>query len=77
MIAQRHTSSTSAVMNKEAMVQTVMALLSQRHPMDLSRWDCNICGMIHTGQRPLACESCGNNSLSHQSALHREMNNHW
>lgn len=77
MIAQRNTSSTPVVINGEETLQAVMALLSQRPPTGALRWDCDICGMIHTGQLPLACESCGSTSLSRQSVLHREMNSHW
>jgi rubrerythrin len=77
MIAQRQTGTTPAGMNEEAMIQAVMALLNLRHPVGVSRWDCDICGMIHTAHEPLVCESCGGTSLSHQSVQHREMNNHW
>lgn len=77
MIAQRHTSPTPAVMNEEAMVQAVVALLKQRHPLGVSRWDCDICGMIHTEHRPLTCESCGSSALSRQPAPQCEMNSHW
>jgi len=76
MIAQRHTGATAAVMNEEAMIQTVVALLNQRRPVDVSRWDCDICGMIHTEQHPLTCESCGSSSLSRQPAPQREMHTH-
>ncbi|HEY1351053.1 MAG TPA: hypothetical protein VGF67_15650 [Ktedonobacteraceae bacterium] len=77
MIAQRTTSATPAVMNGEETIQAMMALFSQQHPAGALRWDCNVCGMIHTGPLPLACESCGSRSLSRQSTLHCEMNNHW
>jgi rubrerythrin len=77
MIAQRTTSTTPTVMNGEETIQAVMTLFSQQHPAGALRWDCDVCGMIHTGPLPLACESCGNGALSCQSVLHREMNNHW
>lgn len=77
MIAQRTTSYNPMGMNKEGTIQAVMALLSQRRPVDAPRWDCDVCGMIHMGQMPLACESCGSESLSRQSVIHHEMNNHW
>jgi rubrerythrin len=77
MIAQRNTSYSSAAINEEETMQAVLALLSQRHPVGVPRWDCETCGMIHLGPMPLKCESCASESLSRQSDLHCEMNNHW
>jgi rubrerythrin len=77
MIAPRNTSYNSREMDKEGTVQAVLALLSQRQPVSIPRWVCDVCGMIHTGATPLACESCGNELLTQQSDLHCEMNSHW
>ena len=77
MIAQRTTSYHPLGMNEEGTIQAVMALLNQRRPAGASRWDCDVCGMIHMGQLPLACDSCGSASLSRQPVIHHEMNNHW
>ncbi len=77
MIAQRNTSYNSTEINEERTMQAVLALLSQRHAVCLARWDCEACGMIHIGQMPQACDSCGNEQLAPQSDIHREINNHW
>lgn len=77
MIAQRTTSSLPMILSREETVQAAMALLNQRQAVGAPRWDCDICGMIHSGQTPVACESCGSTSLSRHVVLHREMNNHW
>jgi rubrerythrin len=75
MIAQRHTSQHPTRMNEESMLEAVMAWLNR--PVGAPRWDCDVCGMIHMGPMPLACESCGSRSLSRQADFHHEMNNHW
>lgn len=77
MIAQRNTSYNSMEMNDEGTIQAVLALLNQRRLVSISRWDCDVCGMIHTGQMPFRCDSCGSSALSRQSDIHHEMNNHW
>lgn len=77
MIAQRHTSYNPMEINQEGTMHTIMALLSQRGQVSLSRWDCDVCGMIHMGQVPLACDSCGSARLTQQPDIHVEMNNHW
>ena len=77
MIAQRNTSYNPIEMNEESTIHAVLALLSQRSRVNLSRWDCDVCGMIHMGQMPLTCDSCGSELLTHQSNVHAEINNHW
>lgn len=77
MIAPRSTSHNPMEINHEEMVQAVLALLNQRQIQAISRWDCEVCGMIHRGTRPLECESCGHLVLGQQGDIHCEMNNHW
>lgn len=77
MIAHRNTSYTPRKINKERTRQTVLALLSQRQPVRIRRWDCDVCGMIHMGQAPLVCDSCGSESLTLHPDVQLEMNNHW
>lgn len=76
MIAQRTTSYNPMEINQEGTMYTLMALLQQSR-VSLSRWDCDVCGMIHMGQAPLACDSCGSELLTQQPDIHIEMNNHW
>jgi rubrerythrin len=77
MIAQRNTSYNPIEINEEGTIHTILALLSQRPRVSLSRWDCDVCGMIHMGQPPLTCDSCGSELLTQQPDIHVEMNNHW
>lgn len=77
MIAPGNTSFNSMEMNEEETMQSVLILLSQRKPVGLLRWVCDVCGMIHIGATPLACESCGNELLTLRPAIHCEMSNHW
>lgn len=77
MIAQRHTSYNPMEINQEGALHAILALLNQRPQVRLSRWDCDVCGMIHMGQPPLNCDSCGSEQLSQQPDIHVEMNNHW
>ncbi|HEY3992706.1 MAG TPA: hypothetical protein VGM01_07465 [Ktedonobacteraceae bacterium] len=77
MIAQRNTSYNPIEINEEGTINAVLALLGQRSHTRLSRWDCDVCGMIHMGHAPLACDSCGSKMLTQQPDVHAEMNNHW
>jgi rubrerythrin len=76
MIAQRGTSYNSIDVQQEGAMRTIQAMLNQRSEA-LSRWDCDVCGMIHTGQMPLTCDSCGSELLTQQDDSHREMNSRW
>ena len=64
-------------MNEEGTIQAILAMLNQRQQVSVPRWICDVCGMVHMGQMPLACESCGHKTLVQQADIHREMNNHW
>lgn len=77
MIAPEHTTYNAVEMNEEGTVQAVLALLNQRQAARVPRWVCDVCGMIHTGVTPLACDSCGSECLTQQADLHREMNHRW
>ena len=42
----------------------------------LYRWECEVCGMVHTGPMPASCDSCGKEgSIVNQPDLHQEMTN--
>ncbi len=75
MIAQRMITENKIQQNKAA-VHAAMRLLAQRTAP--RQWVCEVCGMLHTGAAPDACDSCG---VSMALVLHhnisREMNSHW
>lgn len=77
MIAPGPTSYNPVEINYERSIQAVLALLNQRQAIGVSRWDCEVCGMIHMGARPDTCDSCGSVALSQQPDIHCEMNSHW
>lgn len=77
MIAQRNTSYNPIEMSQENTLHAILASLHRESRVRLSRWDCDVCGMIHMGQPPLACDSCGSELLTQQPDIHIEMNNHW
>ena len=74
MIAQRTTA--FVVQNDETAVQEAMRLLSQK--TEVQRWVCEVCGMVHTGAAPGACDSCGvATALVQQADTRLEMNSRW
>jgi rubrerythrin len=77
MIAPGNTSHKTTEINEESRMRAVLALLDQRETGSIPRWVCDLCGMIHLGATPLACDSCGNELLTQQADIHCEMNNHW
>ncbi len=71
---------TQPATNHEAILQEAMFVLEQHHPRRtaVQRWVCEVCGMIHTGAAPQACDSCGNDvSLVQKADFHREMSSRW
>lgn len=77
MIAQRNINQNAMEINEKGTMQAILAALSQKPMAHTPRWDCEVCGMIHLGSMPLACDSCGSKLLVCQSHIHREMNSHW
>ena len=74
MIAQRTKTNNAVVTSKDATVQTVLKPFSQNRAIMVYRWECEVCGMVHTGSMPTACDSCGKErSLVYQPDLHQEM----
>jgi rubrerythrin len=74
MIAQRTKTNNDVVTSNGAPVQTAVNLFSQNRGILPHRWECEVCGMVHTGSKPTACESCGKEgSLVRQPDLHHEM----
>jgi len=77
MIAQKTKTNNAVVTSNEATAQAAVKLLSQNRALMLYRWECEVCGMVHTGTLPTACDSCGKEaSLVHQPDLHQEMSSH-
>jgi rubrerythrin len=73
MIAQKTKTNNAVITSNEATAK----LLSQNRALMLYRWECEVCGMVHTGPLPTACDSCGKEgSLVHQPDLHQEMSSH-
>ncbi len=76
MIAQRTKTNKEVVTSNDATVQTAVKLFPQNRAITLYRWECEVCGMVHTGPMPSACDSCGKEgSLVNQPDLHQEMTN--
>ena len=74
MIAQRTKTNNGVVSSYDATVQTSIKLFPQNRALMFYRWECEVCGMVHTGLMPAACDSCGKEgSLVHQPDLHLEM----
>ncbi len=73
MIAQRTKTNNGVVRSDEATVQAAVKLLTQNRSVMIYRWECEVCGMVHTGLKPPACDSCGKEgSLVHQPDTHLE-----
>ena len=75
MIIQRAITTDTNTASHNA-VQEAMHILSERKLA--YRWVCEVCGMVHTGSVPGACDSCGSsNSLVQDQVFPREMNSRW
>ena len=76
MIAQRTKTDKAVVTSKDATVQTAVIAFPQQQAIMLYRWECEVCGMVHTGPMPTSCDSCGKEgSIVNQPDLHQEMTN--
>ena len=74
MIAQRTKTHNAVVTSKDATVHAAVIPTPQNRAIMLHRWECEVCGMVHTGPMPTECDSCGKEgSLVHQPDLHQEM----
>ena len=77
MIAQKTKTNNAVVTSNEATAQAAVKLLSQNRALMLYRWECEVCGMVHTGSMPAKCDSCGKEgAIVHQPDLHQEMSSH-
>jgi rubrerythrin len=77
MIAQRTKANNAIVTSNKMTVQPAVTLLSQNRAVILYRWECEVCGMVHTGPMPAKCDSCGKEgSIVYQPDSHQEMSSH-
>jgi len=80
MSVQRTKTTTLETTSDLAAVQEAMRVLEQHrlNKTNVQRWVCEVCGMIHTGSAPEACDSCGSNvSLVQLSDFRTEISSHW
>ncbi len=80
MSVQRTKATTLEAISDLAAVLEAMRVLEQHrsNKTNAQRWVCEVCGMIHTGSAPEACDSCGSNiSLVQLSDFRTEINSHW
>ena len=74
MIAQRTKTNNVVVTSKDETVQKAIKMPTQDRTLMLYRWECEVCGMVHTGPLQASCDSCGKEgSLVQQPDLHQEM----
>ena len=73
MITQHMITTDNKIQNNEAAVHEAMRLLASRSSS--RHWVCEVCGMLHTGATPDACDSCGvSSALVQHHNICREMN---
>lgn len=77
MIAPKNTNYNALKVNKERTVRAALMQFNQKPLLKSSCWTCDVCGMIHHGVTPLACESCGSELLTRLPNQHIEMNSRW
>jgi rubrerythrin len=80
MSAHRTKITTLEAISGLAAVLEAMRVLEQHrsNKTNVQRWVCEVCGMIHTGSVPEACDSCGSNvSLVQLPDFRTEINSHW
>jgi rubrerythrin len=71
MITQRKIT-TGTITDNSAAVQEALHILSEQRPT--YRWVCEVCGMLHTGSAPTACDSCGSpDAIVQEQSQRREM----
>jgi rubrerythrin len=76
MVAQRVMITDNKIQNNEGAVHEAIRILTKR--LAPRQWVCEVCGMLHTGAAPEACDSCGVSvALVQHHHISREMNSHW
>jgi len=59
MVAQNTITSKTIVHNNNSVIDEAVRVASTGKKIGPQRWVCEVCGMVHTGTRPVACDSCG------------------
>jgi rubrerythrin len=73
MTAQRVKIADNRTQSSAVAVHEAMQLLAK--PPSIQQWVCEVCGMVHTGAAPGACDGCGvSSSLVQHHEVCREMN---
>ena len=76
MITQRTITSDTLSSSHSAAVQEAMHILSEKTLT--YRWVCEVCGMLHSGSVPSACDCCGSaDALVQDHDTPHEMNSRW
>ena len=78
MIAQNIITNDVVMNSDDATVRAAVKLLTSHRSTMPNRWECETCGMVHTGTLPTSCDCCGADvSLVQQSDIRREINSRW
>jgi rubrerythrin len=76
----RRTGTENVADGKDTAIEEATMILSRYRTKRtvVQRWVCEVCGMVHTGTAPAACESCGaSTALVQLQDLPREMSSRW
>lgn len=77
MTAQR-TMTRGATKEMYAAIRDAFTTLETHVPLQRLVWTCEICGMVHSGASPKACDSCGaTNALALRQDTRPEINSRW
>ncbi len=59
-------------------IRDALTTLENQVPLRRLVWTCEICGMVHSGATPEACDSCGAaDALALQQDIRPEINSRW
>lgn len=59
-------------------IRDAFTTLATQVPLRRLVWTCEICGMVHSGATPEACDSCGaTDAITLQQDIHPEINSRW
>ncbi len=70
MIAQRIVTTRALPQHNKTLQRDTLRPLTPEAAVVVQRWVCEICGMVHTGNQPHACDGCG---VTHALVQQREI----